>query len=926
MFLHDNKILALLGSDKTYIPKIISYSSKIEQYSDLEKIEHNVFEPEFELKFALSTSITSLGKTLQGIDKINNFNIGNNFLDKVHLDLVFLSENDVSQKSWITALSGKPTVASRMILINLLRNYVVASLGSFKDLGETSWTIKQQVNRKLLYALPNGEIYGYFFVLIVSIDGDLIPDLLERPPSKIPINYIISDPFGELRNSVFSLPKGKSTIVNTFPDTLGTLFIPYSDKATGYSTDSDYTSKFTIKREVVSGPSAAQHHVAYKPITGKTTGAASSHTFMRVDFLGLIKLEVSDELYELVDSDAPILKDAFRLSNLGLIRKDIDTLEDSNGDENIEIITIASSGEESYKNFATFIEEDGSYIEEVSLNTGGLENFPQIRHFIVVDENIPKYGGHYRYGATWFLDNSLGEILETKINDLLTIESLLLEYISFFETNLDENGELDSSFVELLLSQNEPYHFKILEEFNISLNYMGLVDRFLGDYNSMLHPSVANIDSLYEFQTVLNDLTSIVMNYLNILGVRNEGYNNKSSNATGEDKMLFFDDFYDNSETIWFNYFGEGVQEGISILKQELIELFDEQDLLNPKLINVPGNSFLVMQESTQFGFGADAHNPINKKNLGLALAHNNFKMGSDTMISSDEKVNFKNFALPLLQKANVVLKVLPLEKEADACAVQAGACPKFADSEDERGPFKQENINSTDPSSIDDIDDIETEVDDIDDIENLAFELIPTSTNFDEFLGDTEQEDMESLVSVNWLSSYQFGENGSIVEEDWNVLTKNILDSIEGGQIFCKLEFADEKNNYKKQIYNSLFIVDCGPLEETSAMMDMFVAASFAGADESSFTGGSNPIIESDLFTEGGEYILPDGSYYIGFYHIHQDGTAMTGEEMSADGKVLTSISGDTSLIRALQETFQEGSMEMSGMWKGSDTGDEGY
>tara|TARA_B000000557_G_C20813297_1_gene461532 strand:- start:8992 stop:12963 length:3972 start_codon:yes stop_codon:yes gene_type:complete len=51
------------------------------------------------------------------------------------------------------------------------------------------------------------------------------------------------------------------------------------------------------------------------------------------------------------------------------------------------------------------------------------------------------------------------------------------------------------------------------------------------------------------------------------------------------------------------------------------------------------------------------------------------------------------------------------------------------------------------------------------------------------------------------------------------------------------------------------------------------------------------NPIVQSDLTTDGGEYKLPNGTNYIGKYHIHKDGTVMTGASMGTNESILTPL-----------------------------------
>ena len=51
------------------------------------------------------------------------------------------------------------------------------------------------------------------------------------------------------------------------------------------------------------------------------------------------------------------------------------------------------------------------------------------------------------------------------------------------------------------------------------------------------------------------------------------------------------------------------------------------------------------------------------------------------------------------------------------------------------------------------------------------------------------------------------------------------------------------------------------------------------------------NPIVQANLTTDGTEYKLPNGSNYAGSYHIHRDGTVMTGATMGDNEQVLTPI-----------------------------------
>ncbi len=99
-------------------------------------------------------------------------------------------------------------------------------------------------------------------------------------------------------------------------------------------------------------------------------------------------------------------------------------------------------------------------------------------------------------------------------------------------------------------------------------------------------------------------------------------------------------------------------------------------------------------------------------------------------------------------------------------------------------------------------------------------------------------------------------------------------------GQLLCKLTryrndtlHIGDSQLLALPVYNQYFILDLS----------------------SNNTVASNNIAESGLYTAGGEYQTPDGTNYIGDYHIHKDKTAMTGKEMSAGEVVLTPYSKTT-------------------------------
>ena len=62
------------------------------------------------------------------------------------------------------------------------------------------------------------------------------------------------------------------------------------------------------------------------------------------------------------------------------------------------------------------------------------------------------------------------------------------------------------------------------------------------------------------------------------------------------------------------------------------------------------------------------------------------------------------------------------------------------------------------------------------------------------------------------------------------------------------------------------------------------------------------NPIVQANLTTDGTEYKLPNGSNYAGSYHIHRDGTVMTGATMGDNEQVLTPINTEPVVSRVDQ------------------------
>jgi len=86
-------------------------------------------------------------------------------------------------------------------------------------------------------------------------------------------------------------------------------------------------------------------------------------------------------------------------------------------------------------------------------------------------------------------------------------------------------------------------------------------------------------------------------------------------------------------------------------------------------------------------------------------------------------------------------------------------------------------------------------------------------------------------------------------------------------GKILCRMSrYRNDTLNIGQNefldlpVYNEYFIIDLS----------------------STTVNNPNPIVETNLYTAGGEYQTEDGTNYIGFYHVHKDKTVMTGADMA--------------------------------------------
>ena len=133
------------------------------------------------------------------------------------------------------------------------------------------------------------------------------------------------------------------------------------------------------------------------------------------------------------------------------------------------------------------------------------------------------------------------------------------------------------------------------------------------------------------------------------------------------------------------------------------------------------------------------------------------------------------------------------------------------------------------------------------------------------------------NLQQIEVLTGFSIGKHNSqlLRSPNYELLTPSMLTS--KGKLLCRL---------KKYRNDSLHIGQTDMLD-LPVMNDHFVI----NLSNSLVDVSKNPIIESDLITDGSEYKLPNGTNYIGSYHIHKDGTVMSEGTMTGNEQILTPL-----------------------------------
>ena len=132
------------------------------------------------------------------------------------------------------------------------------------------------------------------------------------------------------------------------------------------------------------------------------------------------------------------------------------------------------------------------------------------------------------------------------------------------------------------------------------------------------------------------------------------------------------------------------------------------------------------------------------------------------------------------------------------------------------------------------------------------------------------------NLQQVEVLTGFEVSPEGTLLlrSPQWELLQESHFSNV--GKIFCRM------SRYR----NDLLHVGQTDMIDLPAYNDYFVLNM---SDRS--TKFISPVTDPGLYTSGGEYELPDGTNYIGDYHIHKDGTVMTGTDHTEASEVLVPI-----------------------------------
>lgn len=215
------------------------------------------------------------------------------------------------------------------------------------------------------------------------------------------------------------------------------------------------------------------------------------------------------------------------------------------------------------------------------------------------------------------------------------------------------------------------------------------------------------------------------------------------------------------------------------------------------------------------------------------------------------------------------------------------------------------------------------------------------------------------SIQSIEILTGFGV----SITDELWQPLTKNLFNGIGSAALMRMRPYTNSdlgiEETYKCPVFNEYFIVGepyVRQMIENGQTMDVAIYApvpknsppefmeslsdlmepnrvkrcrarrvSESAASEESYSSNgeqNNNTIISNLYTPGGEFSLPDGSQYKGFYHIHPEMGAMAGKFHTPEPHpLLTRIEMEVATREEVIEGMRTGTTRMAGDMKRGST-----
>ena len=150
-------------------------------------------------------------------------------------------------------------------------------------------------------------------------------------------------------------------------------------------------------------------------------------------------------------------------------------------------------------------------------------------------------------------------------------------------------------------------------------------------------------------------------------------------------------------------------------------------------------------------------------------------------------------------------------------------------------------------------------------------------------------KEGMCPAVSFEKLSLEEGQQRDSlVVTVEAKLLDDTVYSFLSNSDInkFLKVKIIESTNQAKTNeiIGNRGRYKNLGTLQQEDGIevaeysINDILASDVGGRQYKILKGGGNPDTINGLYTTGGEFTLPDGSGYVGYYHIHPDNCPMVG------------------------------------------------